>query len=91
MKTVICSTPHSHDIHEHSVAVTKLRATPKQHTAGSIGTLSQLLVDHTTEGPVEARAELGNPDTVKRSLRRELAKTMPKNLASLRDPTLDNH
>ena len=46
-------------------------------------------MDHTTETPVEVRAELGNPDTVKRSLRRERAKTMPKNPASLRDLTLD--
>ena len=89
MKTVISSTPHSHDPQEHSVAVTKLRATLKEHAAGSRGTLSQLLVDHTTETPVEVRAELGNPDTVKRSLRRERAKTMPKNPASLRDLTLD--
>ena len=32
---------------------------------------------------------LGNPDTVKRSLRRERVKTMPKNPASLRGLTLD--
>jgi len=41
------------------------------------------------ETHVEVRAELGNSDTVKCSLRRERAKTMPKNPASLRDLTLD--
>jgi len=69
--------------------VIKLRTTIKEHAAGSRGTLSQLLVDHTTETPVEVRVELGNPDTMKRSLRWELAKTMPKNPVSLRDLTLD--
>ena len=56
-----------------TVAVTKLLATLKEHVAGSRGTLSQLRMDHTTEKPVEVRAELGNPDTVERSLRRERA------------------
>ena len=33
--------------------MTKLRATLEEHAAGSRGTPSQLLVDHTTETPVE--------------------------------------
>ena len=89
MKTVIGSTPNSYDPQEHSVAVIKLRATPKEHATGARGTLSQLLEDHTTEIPVEMRAEFCNPDTVNRSLRRDCAKTMPKNPASLCDLTLD--
>jgi len=60
--------------------VTKLRTA--QRTCPR-GTLTQLLVDHTTETPVEVRVELSNSNTVKRFLRRECAKTMPKNPASL--------
>ena len=58
MKTVISSTPHSREPQEHSVAVTKLGATLNEHAPDSRGTLSQPLVEHTTETHVEVRAEL---------------------------------
>ena len=48
------------------------------------------MVDHTAETPVDIPVELGNPDSVKRSLRWERAKYMPKNPAALRDLTLDD-
>ena len=90
MKTITSSTPHSHDPQDQSVAVAKLRASLKEHAGGSHGTLSQLLLDHTADTPVDICAELGNPDSVKRSLRRECAKHMPKNPAAFRDLTLDD-
>ena len=62
-------TPHSHDPQEQSVDVAKLRASLKERAAGSRGTLTQLMSDHTTDVPVDVHAALGNPDTVKRSLR----------------------
>ena len=77
-------TPHSHDPQEQSVAVAKLRYSLKERAAGSRGILTRLMSDHTTDVPVDVRAALGNPDTVKRSLRRERAKHMPKN------PALEN-
>ena len=82
-------TPHSHDPQEQSVAVAKLGASLKERAAGSRGTLTQLMPDHTTDVPVDVHAALGNPDTVKRSLRRERAKHMPKNPASLSELMLD--
>ena len=87
--TVTSFRPHSHHPQDQAVAITKLRATWKDHAAGSRGTVTQLIADHTTYAPFDVRAGLGNPDTVKRSLRRECAKRMPKNPASLNDLTLD--
>ena len=46
------------------------------------------MLDYTADTPVDIRAELGNPDSVKRSLRQECAKHMPKNPAALCDLTL---
>ena len=89
MTTVTSMTPHSHDPQEQSVAVAKLRVSLKERAAGSRGTLTQLMSDHTTDVPVDVRAALSNPDTVKRSLRRERAKHMPKNPASLSELMLD--
>ena len=48
------------------------------------------MLDHTADTPVDIRAELGNPDSIKHSLRWECAKHMPKNSAALRDLTLDD-
>ena len=69
--------------------MTKLRATLKASAAESYGTLSQLVANKTTHVPVNIHAGLGNPGTVKCVLRRERARHMPKNPASLSDLTLD--
>ena len=83
MTTVTSSTSHSHDPQQQAVAVTKLRASLKERAAGSRDTLTQLISDQTTGTRVDIRAGLGNPETVKRSLRRERAKHMPKNPMSI--------
>ena len=89
MTTVTSFTSHSHDPQQQAVAVTKLRASLKERAAGSCGTLTQLMSDQTTDTPVDTLAGLGNPETVKCSLRRERAKHMPKNPTSLSELTLD--
>jgi len=89
MTTVTSFTPHSHESQDQAIAITKLRASLKEHAAGSRGTVTQLIADHTTDTPVNIRADLGKPETIKRSLRRERSKHMPKNPASLRELTLD--
>ena len=48
--------------------MTKLRATLKASATESRGTLSQLVADKTTHVPVNIRAGLGNPETIKRAL-----------------------
>ena len=47
------------------------------------------MADQATSAPVEICTGFGNPDSVKRSLRRERARYMPKNPTSLSDLTLD--
>ena len=89
MTTVTNFTPRSQESQDQAMAITKLRASLKQHAAGSRGTVTQLIADHTTGTPVNIRADLGKPETIKRSLRRERSKHMPKNSASLRELTLD--
>ena len=79
--TVTSSTPHSHHAQDQAVAVTKLRATLKESAADG-GTLSQLVADKTTHVPVNIRGGLLNQETVKRALRCEHARHVPKNPAS---------
>jgi len=67
MTTVISFTPHSHESQDQAIAITKLRASLKEHAAGSRGTVTQLIVDYTTDTPVNIRADLGKPETIKRS------------------------
>ena len=57
----------------------------RERAGSSRGTLTQLLTDITSDTPIEVRAELGNPETIKRSLRREHAKHLPKNPNSVGD------
>jgi len=90
MLTITGSTPHNHDPQDQSVAVTKLRSAIKERAGTSRGTLTQLLVDSTIDTPVAVRADLGNPEHIKRSLRRERSKHMPKKPTSLHDLTLDD-
>ena len=80
MTTITSSTSHSHDPQQQAVVVTKLRASLER----AAGTPTQLISDQTTDTPVDIRAGLGNPETVKRLLRWERAKHMPKNPTSLR-------
>ena len=89
MTSVTSSTSHSHDPQQQAVVVTKLRASLKERAAGSRGTLTQLISDQTTDTPVDIRAGLSNPETVKRSLRQEHAKHMIKNPTSCSELTLD--
>jgi len=89
MNTINSSTPHSHDPRDQAVAVAKLKATLKEQASVSRGTPGQLIADHTTEIPVGVRADLGNPDVIKRTIRRERAKHLPKKPASLRELTLE--
>ena len=88
MTTITSSTSHSHDPQQQAVVVTKLRAS-LERAAGSHDTLTQLISDQTTDTPVDIHAGLGNPETVKRLLRREHAKHMPKNPTSRSELTLD--
>ena len=90
MKNVISSTPHTHDPHDTAVSATKLRTTERERAGSSRGTLTQLLTDITSDAPIEVRAELGNPETIKRSLRCERAKHLPKNPNSVGDLVLEN-
>ncbi|XP_041369007.1 uncharacterized protein LOC121383200 [Gigantopelta aegis] len=90
IKTIVSFTQHSHDPQDQSVAVAKLRSAMKERAGTSRGTLTQLLVDSISDTPVDVRAELGKPDHIKRALRRERAKHMPKNPTSLRDLMLDD-
>ena len=90
MKTVTSSTPHTHDPHDNAVSATKLRTTMRERVGSSRGTLTQLLTDITSDAPIEVRAELGNPETIKQSLRRERAKNLPKNPNSVGDLVLED-
>ena len=89
MTTVTSFTPRSQESQDQAIAITKLPASLKEHAAGSRGTVAQLIADHTTDTHVNIRADLGKLETIKRSLRRERSKHMPKNPASLRELTLD--
>ena len=62
----------------------------RERAGSSRGTLTQLLTDITSDAPIEVRAELGNPETIKRSLRREHAKHLPKNPNSVGDLVLED-
>ncbi|KAI0215593.1 hypothetical protein LSAT2_032355 [Lamellibrachia satsuma] len=90
MKTVTSSTPHTHDPHDTAVSATKLRTTMREHAGRSRGTLTQLLTDITSDAPIEVRAELSNPETIKQSLHREHAKHLPKNPNSVGDLVLED-
>ena len=56
-----------------------------QHAGASRGTLNQVLVDYTTDVQVTERTAMFNPDSIKRSVRRQRAKHLPKNPESLLD------
>ena len=68
MTTVTSFTPHNHESQDQAIAITKLRASLKEHAAGSCGTVTQLIADHITDTPVNIHADLGKPETIKRSL-----------------------
>ncbi|KAK2143401.1 hypothetical protein LSH36_844g00090 [Paralvinella palmiformis] len=72
-----------HEYGSSRMGATKLRDTMIERASSSHGTPTQLLTDITSDVPIEVRAELGNPETIKQSLRRERAKHLPKNLNSV--------
>ena len=79
MQTVTSCVPNNHEGQQQSISATKIRTTLKEHAGTSRGTLTQLLVDYTTDVQVKVRAALFKPDSIKRSVRRQRAKHLPKN------------
>ena len=73
MKNITRYSVHSHDPQDQSVAVTKLRSAINEWAR-----CTQLVVESSIDTPVGVRAHLGNIHHVKRSLRRQRAKHMPK-------------
>ena len=60
MTAVTSFTPHSHELQDQAIVIIKLlHASLKEHAAGSRGTVTQLISDHTTETPVNIRTDLG--------------------------------
>ena len=90
IRTVKCTVPHSHDSNPDSVAACRLKSTMKNISGTSRGTPTQILVDTTATATTEIRAALGNPESVKRTLRRERAKYLPLNPQSLQDLVIEN-
>ena len=89
--TVILSVPHTHDPNPESVAASRMKSTTKNISGTSRGTLTQIFVDTTATGTTEIRAALGNPELVKRTLRRERAKHLPPNPQSIQDLDLEDY
>jgi hypothetical protein len=85
MASVIRSSAHSHDVSKVTVAAIKVRTTLKDQASTSRGTPAQLLADHTASVPVEVRVVIGQRESVKRTVRREKAKSFPADPRSLSD------
>jgi len=89
--TVILSVPHTDDPNPDSVAASRMKSTTKNISGTPRGTLTQIFVDTTATGTTEIRAALGNPELVKRTLRRERAKHLPPNPQSIQDLDLEDY
>ena len=68
MKTVTSSIPHIHDPRDTAFSATKLRTTMLERAGSTHETLTQLITGITSNTPIGVWAELGNPETIKRSL-----------------------
>ena len=66
-----------------------IRATLKQQAATSRGTTTQLVVESTTDGLVQVHAALGNQDLLKHTLRRQQAKHLLVNPATMCELVID--
>jgi len=83
MARVIRSSAHSNDGSKVTVAAIKVRVTLKDQVSSSRGTLAQLLSNHTATVPIEVRAAIGQRESVKRTVRREKAKSFPADAAPI--------
>ena len=82
---VIRTIEHSHDANLERVEATKIIASMKESAGTRRATPAQLYADHTQYATAHIRAEIGHQDAVKRTIRREKAKHLPKSPVSLSD------
>ena len=82
---VIRTIEHSHDANLERVEATKIIASIKESAGTRRATPAQLYADHTQYATAHIRAEIGHQDAVKRTIRREKAKHLPKSPVSLSD------
>lgn len=82
---VIRTIAHSHDANLERVKATKIIASMKESAGTGRAKPAQLFADHTRDATTDVRAEIGNQDVVKRTIRREKAKHLPKSPVSLFD------
>ena len=76
---------HSYDANLERVEATKNIASMKESAGTRRAKPAQLYADHTQDATAHIRAEIGNQDVVKRTIRREKAKHLPTSTVSLSD------
>ena len=74
-----------HDANLERVEATKIIASMKKSAGTRRAKPAQLYADHTQYATAHIRAEIGHQDAVKRTIRREKAKHLPKSPVSLSD------
>ena len=82
---VIRTIEHSHDANLERVEAAKIIASMKESAGTRRATPAQLYAYHTQYATAHIRAEIGHQDAVKRTIRREKAKHLPKSPVSLSD------
>ena len=82
---VIRTVEHSHDANLERDEATKIIAAMKESAGTRRAKPAQLYADHTQYATAHIQAEIGHQDAVKRTIRREKAKHLPKSPVSLSD------
>ena len=82
---VIRTVEHSPDANLERVEATKIIASMKESAGTRRAKPAQLYADHTQYATAHIRAEIGKQDAVKRTIRREKAKHLPKSPVALSD------
>ncbi|XP_076049608.1 uncharacterized protein LOC143030340 [Oratosquilla oratoria] len=86
----IKGTKHSHNSNTAKVDATKARVQMNEHASATRGKPSQIIADTVVNLPVAARAEIGNSESVKRTIRNHKRHALPKDPACLQDLKLDD-
>ena len=82
---VIRTVEHSHDANLERVEATNIISSMKESVGTRRAKQAQLYADHTQDATAHIRAEIGNQDVVKRTIRHEKSKYLPKSPVSLSD------
>ena len=75
---MVSVTEHSHEADAAKVQTAKVKESLKQQATVNRATPGQLIIDSTVNAAIFVRAAMGDPDIVKRTIRRQRAKHRPK-------------